>query len=543
MGKLLDLEAGTSRFELDDSTFDMVDATSFRNYRCGTLTAYTYSLSMMVFLVALLGVDIYTCLNILVFKRWGTNEVTLVIPYNFDVAKWIFTGCIIFQFCPLLYHWFWAIRAIKSHKIALVYLNQYARAVYLLKLYDYFCLFHAVKYKDYFDWACFYAYEQLDNAPQLLLADAPRQVINILTLREYATKYDGNVLDNIKIIATTNIHLSVLLSLIVLSIVIWCIFMIMFIYGMIIAPFMIVKTRRQFGKSLKQYCTDTLNMLVRDLVRKHHLSREELINRGILDRKQVYANPLLHGTTQEFKHVHRYDEKHPIHVNEDLVSVTSLFENVAVQPTDFTQNIYGSTHHAELKSSLTYASPHNRADSPSDLTFQKPSTNQFIQPSMKQSRLHVTTGTFNTVPIDPFASPDDAYAPTNENFGMSSRQVNEFYNRPTRGPEHAYQPSTNNMVMDEQPQTRKDSLSQRQYSDFDLGADSNMGPRSLAPLRPSLPTDETMASPFSDVSEYEPEILYRPQQGVPYPIEGVPYPVRGVSLYNDGRTYSSEHTS
>lgn len=541
MGKLLDLEAGTSRFELDDSTFDMVDTTSFRNFRCGTLSAYTYSLIMMVFLVALLGVDIYTCLNILVFKRWGTNEQTLIIPYNFGVAKWIFTGCIIFQFCLLLYHWIWAIRAIKSRKIALVYLNQYARTVYLLRLYDYFCLFHAVKHKDYFDWACFYAYEQLDNAPQLLLADGPRQVINILTLKEYATKFDGNVLENIKIIATTNIHLSVLLSLIVLSIIIWCIFMFMFIYGMLIAPFMIAKTRRQFGKSLKQYCTDTLNMLVRELVRKHHLSREELINRGVLDRKQIYANPLLHGTTQEFKHVHRYDEKLPIHVNEDLISVASLSEHEAIQPTDVTQNLYGASHFAQLQSSLTYAPRYDRGGSPTDLSFQKPMTEQFIRPSTKSSRPRVTTETFASEPIDPFSSPADAYPHPNDNFGGFPSQVNPYPREVTSKPLHAYPTNTNEMIINDEQDIAasfQDDKTNNQYYGFNARAESNSLSSSQALPRPPLSTTgETVANPIIEVSEYEPEALYSP------PTQQLPYPVRGVSLYNDSRSYSFEHTS
>ena len=63
-------------------------------------------------------------------------------------------------------------------------------------------------------------YYEIDNALQILVADTPRQVINILTLRYYATggELNNNILNNIEQIANTNLYLSIILSFMCLSV-------------------------------------------------------------------------------------------------------------------------------------------------------------------------------------------------------------------------------------------------------------------------------------------------------------------------------------
>ncbi|CAH2353784.1 hypothetical protein CLIB1423_12S02850 [[Candida] railenensis] len=284
------------RYDLDTTTFDVVDMNSFYNNNFSTILSFLYEWCMLLLALALIGSDIYTCLMILVFHKWGSNSYE---PYAYSVAKWIFTGCILFQFVLILYHWIWAIKTFKTRNIALVYVNHFAKMLYTLKSYKFHCLFFKIEQDNFFDWACFLSYNELDNALQVLVADAPRQVINILTLRYYATGEDtsNDIISNIKEIATTNLKLSIILSFMCLSFVIWCIFFFKFCLGMIFFFPVYFGVKKRGYSSLKKYCCHLVNQRVRMLVRKYHKSKKALLSEGILDRDEIARNPLLHSTS------------------------------------------------------------------------------------------------------------------------------------------------------------------------------------------------------------------------------------------------------
>ncbi|RLV84140.1 putative vacuolar membrane protein [Meyerozyma sp. JA9] len=284
------------KYALDSSTFDLIDVGRFHNLKCSTVFDYMFTWVLLILGVVLLGVDIYTCLNILVFHRWSSDDYK---PYAYSVAKWIFTGCIIFQFVLLLYHWVWAIHTYRTRNIALAYVNNIARHLYTIKSYDYHCLFNSVEQDNFFDWACFLAYFEMDSALQILVADTPRQVINILTLRYYATDEDSSndIIENIKKIASSNIRLSVILSFMLLSVAIWSIFFFRFVLGMLCYIPCLLKIRKKGHSSLKKYCCSVVNSHVRRFVYKHHKPRSRLLEEGVLDLKEINENPLLNSAS------------------------------------------------------------------------------------------------------------------------------------------------------------------------------------------------------------------------------------------------------
>ncbi|CAK7897464.1 hypothetical protein CAAN1_04S02344 [[Candida] anglica] len=295
-----DTDRQIDKYELDTSTFDLVDVDGFHNTKFSTVLDYLiFTWFFLILSWALLAVDIYTCLNILVFHKWGNQGYT---PYAYSVAKWIFTGCIIFEILLAIYHISWSIHAYRTRNIALAYVNNWAKIMYSIKRYNYHCLFFKIKQDTFFDWAAFLSYFELDNALEILIADAPRQVINILTLRYYATDGDfsqnfQNIIENIRTIATTNLKLSIILSFMCASVILFAIFFVKFCLGMICYIPVIVGIRRRGYKSLKKYCCHIVNEKVRILVRKHHKSKKELLDEGILDREEIKANPLLNSTT------------------------------------------------------------------------------------------------------------------------------------------------------------------------------------------------------------------------------------------------------
>ncbi|KAI3405084.2 KCH1 [Candida oxycetoniae] len=296
----MDAEKAIQKYDLNVSTFDVVKVNDFRNYKGSTLWWYFYMWILVILSLALLAVDIYSCLNILVFDKWGTQDYK---PYAYSIAKWIFTGCIIFQFVLLLYHWIWAIHIYRTKNIALVYLNSICKRIYSIKSYNHFCLLNSIEEGKFFDICCFLTYYELNNAPQILIADAPRQVINILTLKYYATGGDLNadVLNNIKTIARTNLNLSVILSFMCLSVFIFAIFFFRFSFGILMYVPLKCSLRNEKHKTFKTYCSYLVNKSVSRAVRLHHKSKRELLDQGILSRERIAQLPELDQHPPNYK--------------------------------------------------------------------------------------------------------------------------------------------------------------------------------------------------------------------------------------------------
>ncbi|KGR09307.1 hypothetical protein MEK_05099 [Candida albicans 12C] len=280
------------KYHLDVSTFDVIRVNNFRNYNCSTLFWYFYMWVLIFLSFALLATDIYSCLNILVFHRWASDDYK---PYAYSIAKWIFTGCIIFQFVLLFYHWIWAIHIARTRNIALVYLNSIAKRIYSIKYYDNFCLLNSINEGHFFDWCCFLTYYEIDNALQILVADTPRQVINILTLRYYATggELNNNILNNIEQIANTNLYLSIILSFMCLSVFIYAIFFLRFVFGMLCYIPLKIQLSNDGYKSFKDYCCHLINESIADAVRLHHKPKKVLLEQGILSEERIAQLPVL----------------------------------------------------------------------------------------------------------------------------------------------------------------------------------------------------------------------------------------------------------
>lgn len=278
--------------DVDASTFDIVKVEAFHNTRLGTVLAYIWQWFQLILMLAILAADTYTCVNILVFNRWSSGEYQV---YEYKVAKWIFTGCILFRYALMIYHLAWGIYIYRTKNIALAYLNNVAKLMYRLRHYDYHCLFHEIEQEGFFDWACFLVYEEIDNALEILVADLPRQVVNILTLRYYATGGDQNndILENIRAIATTNVRLSVILSLQLASVALFAFFFFKFLLGMLLYIPIRVKVSHKGFKLLKLYCYDNVNDKVRALVTRNHKSRKQILEEGIMDLEEIRENPLL----------------------------------------------------------------------------------------------------------------------------------------------------------------------------------------------------------------------------------------------------------
>lgn len=268
-----------ARPEVNGATFDSINVRKFRNRRIGTVLLYVWLWIFLLLQIAVLASDTYTCVNILAFDRWLTKDYQV---YEYRVAKWIFTGCILFRFVLIIYHLGWAIYTYRTRNIALAYLNEMTQQMYTVRLYDYHCLFSKIERKGLFEWACFHTYFELDHALEILVADLPRQVVNILTLRFYATggNHDNNILENIRYIATTNLRLAAILSFQLFSVVIFAIFFFRFCIGILAYIPVRVRVAHSGYTSLKTFCYHAVNEKVRLLV----FSSQKLLLDSLADK-------------------------------------------------------------------------------------------------------------------------------------------------------------------------------------------------------------------------------------------------------------------
>lgn len=203
-----------------DHKFDFINTQEFTDngfmMRLKYLWLYVIVLkSFMVYIS-----DIFSAITMLTTKNWS-NEIfkncakidnCIAIPFN--TGKWLFVGCIIFSFLLLAYEARKAKKIIASRDISYAFTNIMANNYYSLRSYDHFCFFNHIsnstKTSDDFAFFVFFTFK---SWKRLLLADAPRQTINALTL--YAVwlvkhKSPGNWYDLRKYFAGNSLSTSAL---------------------------------------------------------------------------------------------------------------------------------------------------------------------------------------------------------------------------------------------------------------------------------------------------------------------------------------------
>jgi len=172
-----------------DHKFDFINTQEFNDtgFIMRVKYLWLYIIVLKSFLVYVS--DIFSAITMLTTKNWS-NEIFLkcqnldgcvFIPFN--TGKWLFVGCIIFSFLLLAYESRKAKKIIASRDISYAFTNVMANNYYSLRSYDHFCFFdhisNSTKTSDDFAFFVFFVFK---SWKRLLLADAPRQTINALTL-------------------------------------------------------------------------------------------------------------------------------------------------------------------------------------------------------------------------------------------------------------------------------------------------------------------------------------------------------------------------
>jgi len=220
------------REKVADHKFDFVDTREFTDKGFGMRMKYVWLYVIVLKSFGVYMLDIFSAVTMLSTNGWSNDifnqckdlDGCIFIP--FQTGRWLFVGCIIFSFLLLAYEARKAKKIIASRDISYAFTNVMANNYYSLRSYDHFCFFNHIsdstKTSDDFAFFVFFTFK---SWKQVLLADAPRQTINALTLYAiYLAKrnidlpwYDPNKWFNNKSISTSLLTVTTFLTVLVFA--------------------------------------------------------------------------------------------------------------------------------------------------------------------------------------------------------------------------------------------------------------------------------------------------------------------------------------
>ena len=169
-----------------DHKWAYINLSDFRSHSCWTPFTYAVLYISLLISIACYGIDIFTCSQLLLFDRWS-GQIQPVVPL--EIARWVFTGCILLSLVLLVYRWIRAIRVIKTESIAKSYLDPLAVRLQSIRMgqngqgWRRFLLFaELTKSKKGSEYVALFAYFSFEASLRIILAEGPRQAINAMTL-------------------------------------------------------------------------------------------------------------------------------------------------------------------------------------------------------------------------------------------------------------------------------------------------------------------------------------------------------------------------
>ncbi|GAA6033615.1 hypothetical protein JCM8097_001486 [Rhodosporidiobolus ruineniae] len=262
-----------------DHKFDFIDVSQFHTTACGTRLTYGWLWLMFIKSIAVYVADIYTLVALLASNRWSasilqsdaaksesTSSDVLQVP--FKIGKWIFFGCIIFSFLLLLWEARKARAIIKSRDISYAFTNVMSQNWYALRSYDHYCFFcqidNSKKKKDEFAFFVFFTFK---GWKRLLLADAPRQVINALTL--YSFGKSENWTTDFSVYWSGSLLKKGILVSMLFTVIVWVISAAL----LLVAAVMYIPLLCYIQGNLKEYCCHKVDKRIAELMKRKNRKR------------------------------------------------------------------------------------------------------------------------------------------------------------------------------------------------------------------------------------------------------------------------------
>ncbi|KAF9154708.1 hypothetical protein BG015_000163 [Linnemannia schmuckeri] len=264
---------------VQDHKFDFINVEDFIDNSCWR--QFTYSL---VFAAIIRGIlvycsDIFTAANLLA----NSNENSFVPPQGvqlevfgklpFEVYKWLFSGCILLGFALLGWEIRRARAIIASRDISYAFTSLIASRYYTVRSYPHYCFFAQINNsKKTVDEVAFFCFFTFRNWKRLILADAPRQIINATILYQTFHKHlDSSFFDWDRIVGSGNnfIYKKISLGAMMFTVFMFALSLIMLISAVI----MYIPLVSHIQGNLKEFCCHKIDKRIDELIRKKSKTR------------------------------------------------------------------------------------------------------------------------------------------------------------------------------------------------------------------------------------------------------------------------------
>jgi hypothetical protein len=255
------------------------DAISLRDFNSSspwTMLAYGYLHFDILLSFAIYGVDTFTAINLLAFNTWsGSIKPDQLI--SFDIAKWIFSACIIASFVNVGYEHLRSLRVRKRGNVAECYLDNLAVRMESTRWgkgqgWKRFLVFaELTKSKKGAEYIALFTYFSLQAWIRVIICSGPRQVINAFTLKAV---YDSNLIPNdvstvestfesffakIRTLYNENNQQAIILSGMLFTLVIWIFSVLFMLIGVLFYVFYLWSYIPKEDGGLRNHCERKIN--------------------------------------------------------------------------------------------------------------------------------------------------------------------------------------------------------------------------------------------------------------------------------------------
>ncbi|KWU45316.1 hypothetical protein RHOSPDRAFT_5342, partial [Rhodotorula sp. JG-1b] len=263
-----------------DHKFDFIDVDQFHSRTCGSRASFAWLWTTFIIAIAVYVADVYTLVALLASNRWAgqilqtqatesdaeSQKHILLVPFR--IGKWIFFACIIVSFLLALWDARKARAIVKSRDISYAFTNVMAHNWYALRSYNHHCFFSQInKSKKRKDSLAFFVFFTFKGWKRLLLADAPRQVINAITL--YSFGASQNWTTDLSAYFTGSVLKVTALSTMLFTVVIFAISAVC----LLVAAVIYVPLLCTIQGNLKEYCCHKVDKRISELMKRRNRRR------------------------------------------------------------------------------------------------------------------------------------------------------------------------------------------------------------------------------------------------------------------------------
>ncbi|KAF9132993.1 hypothetical protein BGW39_010886 [Mortierella sp. 14UC] len=269
--------ADWKREKVQDHKFDFINVDDFIDNSCWRQFRY-----MMVFVIIIRGIlvycsDIFTAVNLMTnenptfFAKKGNISTGIAgVDLPVQVYKYLFTGCIILGLLLLLLDIRRANGIIKSRDISYAFTSQIAARYYTVRSYPHYCFFAEINNsKKFVDNVAFFVFFTFRNWKRLLLADAPRQVINMSLLYQTFAEYLNKNFFNWDESVGGDIFKKLTIGAMMFTVTVFIFNMLSFIA----AAVMYIPLVSHIQGNLKEYCCFKIDKRIDELIKKNSKQR------------------------------------------------------------------------------------------------------------------------------------------------------------------------------------------------------------------------------------------------------------------------------